>query len=147
MQQVPYDKRYQGVLIRIYNTAISSSFWEMDSSQKITGTPLSLLWVHHAERTDLLGEGSITANTVLILRNQSDYSNVITLLGMYSVKSEHNKKTPERMLSLVTEYIFEQAKEYVKEINLKGEDGKEFVVPECKYTDDYFTRELTWKFE
>jgi hypothetical protein len=148
MQEAPIDERYQGVLIRGHViTAISSSFWSMDSSQKITGTALSLLWVHHAERTTFLGDGTITFNIVLILRNQSDYSNAITLMGTYSAKAELTDKTPERILLFVTEYLFGKAKEYVKAQKLTGSDGKDFKVPECNYTDDFLKREITWKFE
>lgn len=146
MQKAPFDEKYQGVLIRVNNIAITDTFWEMDSSEPITGTALSMLWLHHAQQTNLLGTGSITANIALILRNQSDYSNVIIVLGTYSVMSEHNEKTYERMILLLTEFLFEKAKEYVSENNLKGADSKEFIMPHCGYTDDFFNQELDWKF-
>lgn len=146
MQQAPFDEKYDGILIRVNNMAITDTFWSMDSIQTITGTPLSKLWLHHAEQTDLLGEGSITANITLILRNQSDYSNVIILLGTYSVKSELTEKTYERILLLLSEFLFKKATEYAKQINLKGADGKDFIVPNCGYTDDFFKLELDWNF-
>ncbi len=146
MQQPPFDEKYQGVLIRVNSIAITDTFWKMESSEPITGTPLSKLWIHHAEQTNLLGDGSITANITLILRNQSDYSNVIILLGTCSVKSEHNEKTYERMILLLSEFLFEKAKEYVAETNLKGADNKDFIVPNCNYTDDFFKKELDWSF-
>lgn len=146
MQQAPFDEKYQGVLIRVNSMAITDTFWTMDAKETITGTPLSKLWLHHAERTNLLGDGSITANITLILRNQNDYSNVIILLGTYSVMSEHNEKTYERMILLLSEFLFEKAKEYVVETNLKGVDNKEFLIPNCYYTDDFFKQELDWSF-
>jgi len=146
MQQAPFDEKYQGVLIRVNSLAITDTFWTMDAKETITGTPLSKLWLHHAERTDLLGEGSITANITLILRNQKDYSNVIILLGTYSVMSEHNEKPYERMLLLLSEFLFEKAQKYVTDTNLKGADDKIFLVPHCNYTDDFFKQELDWSF-
>lgn len=146
MQQPPFEEKYQGVLIRVNSIAITDTFWKMESNEPIMGTPLSKLWLHHAERANLLGDGSITANITLILRNQSDYSNVIILLGTCSVMSEHNEKTYERMILLLSEFLFEKAKEYVTDTNLKGADGKDFLVPDCYYTDDFFKQELDWRF-
>ena len=147
MQQAPFDEKYQGILIRVNSMAITDTFWTMDSKETITGTPLSKLWLHHAERTNLLGQGSITANITLILRNQSDNSNVIIILGTYSVMAQHNEKSYERMILLLTEFLFEKAEEYVSEINLKGKDSKLFLVPTCGYTDDFFKEELYWSFQ
>ena len=146
MKQAPFDEKYEGVLIRVNSMAIADTSWKMEVEEPITGTPLSKLWLHHAERANLLGNGSITANITLILRNQSDYSNVIILIGTYSVRSEHNEKSYERMILLLSEFLFEKAKEYVVETNLKGEDSKEFIVPDCGYTDDFFKQELDWSF-
>lgn len=146
MQQTPYDQKYQGVLIHVINLIITDKFWEMDANETITGTPLSKLWLHHAERTDLFREGSITASITLILRNQNDYSNVIIILGTYSVLTENNEVAYERMLLLLSEFLFEKAKEYATDTNLKGADGKDFLMPSCKYTDDYFKHELDWSF-
>lgn len=146
MQQSPFDNKYQGVLIRVDSIAITDTFWKLESTEPITGTPLSKLWLHHAERTNLLGEGSITANITLILRNQSDYSNVIIILATCSVKSEQNEKTYERMMLLLSEFLFEKAKEYVAEKQLKGFDNKDFIVPNCGYTDDFLKEELDWNF-
>ena len=146
MQQAPFDEKYQGVLIRVHSMAITNTFWKMDAKEAITGTALSKLWLHHAEQTNLLGEGSITANITLIIRNQNDYSNVILFLGTYTVMSEHNEKANERMILLLSEFLFEKAKGYATETNLKGADNKEFLVPDCYYTDDFFKQELNWGF-
>lgn len=146
MLQASFDEKYQGLLIRVHSMAITNTFWAMESKEAITGTPFSKLWLHHAERTDLLANGSLTANVTLTLRNQNDYSNVIIILGTYSLNAEHSEMTYERMLLLLSEFLFEKAKEYVVETNLKGADNKEFLVPNCHYTDDFFNKELDWNF-
>lgn len=98
MQQSLFEIKYQGILIGVSSCVITDTFWKMNSNEPITGTPLTKLWLHHAERTNLLGEGCVTANITLTLRNQSDYSNVIILLVTCSVISEKNEKTYERMM-------------------------------------------------
>lgn len=143
----PFDTKYQGVLIRTHNEFMHPSFSEMDSTKMTTGTALSLLWVHHAERTNLIAEGGLTFNIALILRNQSDYSNIITLMGTYSAIDEYKEKTTERILLLLTETLFERIKEYVVSNEIKGQDNLIFEVPECKYTDDSLKKKLTWEFE
>ena len=141
----PFDTKYQGILIRTHSEIMQSSFSKMDSTQSTTA--LSLLWVHHAERTNLISDGGLTFNIALIVRNQSDYSNIITLMGMYSAINQQTEKTPERILLLLTESLFERIKEYVVLNKIKGEDGLDFEVPHCTYTDDSLKRRLTWKFE
>ena len=143
----PFDTKYQGVLIRTHSEFMHPSFSEMDSTQKTTGTSLSLLWVHHAERTNLIGVGGLTFNIALIVRNQSDYSNIITLMGTYSAISEHTEKTPERLLLFITENLFKRIGDYVILNDVKGKDGLCFEVPDCIYSDSSLKRQLTWKFE
>ena len=146
MQKAPFDTKYDGLVIRVNTLAIADNFWEMDAKKPIEGTAFSQLWVHHAARTDLLGDGTITTNIALILRNQSDYSNCIILMTTCSIKSDVVEKS-ERMLSLLTEFLFEKAGEYAVDKDLKGLDQKNFIVPDFRYTDDYFTQELNWSFQ
>ncbi len=116
----PFDTKYQGILIRTHSEFMQSSFSEMDSTQRTTGTALSLLWIHHAERTNLISDGGLTFNIALIVKNQSDYSNIITLMGMYSAISQHTEKAPERILLLLTESLFDRIKDYVALNEIKG---------------------------
>ncbi len=147
MKQAPFDINYDSVLIRISSIAITDTSWPMKSDEIIRGTPKSLLWVHHSEKTNLLGDGSITANITLIIRNQSDYSNVIIILATGTIKPRYPDITYERMLFLFSEYLFSEAERYAKEKSLCGNDNNDFVMPGFGYTDDFFRKELDWKFE
>lgn len=137
MQQAPFDTRRDGVLIRTYSLAFSVPDWEMKSEEPITGVPLSLPWVQDLQRTNLLGDGTLTTSIVLFLRNQNDYSNVLIVLGTYSVVPEQTDMPPEMSIQFLLEYIFEKGGDYIKEKKIKGEDGNDFITPSAfNYSSD-----------
>ncbi|HET9057300.1 MAG TPA: hypothetical protein VFN30_10700 [Chitinophagaceae bacterium] len=138
MQQAPFDVRRDGVLIRTYSLAFSVPNWKMKSSEPVTGVPLSLPWVQDLQRTNLLGDGTLTTSIVLFLRNQSDYSNVLIVLGTHSVIPEQPHITPEMSIQYLLEYLFDIGEEYLKENNIKGDNDEYFITPSpFNYGKDY----------
>ena len=138
MQQAPFDEKYEDLHIWVHNISATHDFWTMDSSDGISGTPLSNVWIHAAVFTDIPTYKDLVTNFALILRNQSDYSNVIILIGTLSIEAALQRVGAPRMLLKMTEFLFDKAELYAKEINLKGKDGKDFIMPSFHYTDDFF---------
>ena len=143
MQQAPFDISRDGILIRTYSLAFSIPNWEIKSEEPITGVPLSLPWVQDLQRTNILGEGTLTTSIVLFLRNQRDYSNVLIILGTYSVLPEQSNIPPEKSIQYLLEYIFEKGEEYIKEKNIKGYDGNDFIIPSAfNYGADFIKTKI-----
>ena len=142
MESINCTKKYQGVKIKFHSFEVTSDFWKMQYDETITGTPLTKLWIHHIEKTNILGEETLTANVTLILRNQSDLSNVIIILTTCSVVSNSYDLSNERILLMLTEFLFENAISYANISQLKGADQKKFVVPQFNYSDEFFKKEI-----
>jgi len=140
MKQAPYLENYQGLELHIHNLAFTNSFWSMFSTNEMEGTAFTKVWVHHAEYTNLIGSRGLTISFTVIVRNQSDNSNVVIVIGSITAKCIGIEKTSRRTLLLVSEFIFSKAEEYVKENNLKGKDEKDFIFPPFLYVDSQFEK-------
>lgn len=139
MQQAPFDEKYESDLhIYTHNLSITDTHWEMDSSDNERGTALSGMWTYWAAFTDIPHYKQLVTDVVLILRNQSDYSNVIMIVGTFSIHSLFERIGGAKMLLRLTEYLFEKGREFAKETDLMGADGKYFIMPSFHYTEDCF---------
>lgn len=139
MQQAPFDERHEVVHIYTYNISFHSDFWTMNSKDKDKGSvSLSRFGTIYERFMDAPDYKQLATDAVLILRNQSDYSNIISIIGTFSIESMHERIGAPRMIFLLADYLFEKAKEYITETNLTGADGKQFIMPAFNYTDDCF---------
>lgn len=139
MQQAPFDEKYESVRIWTHNISFHNDFWIMDSKDESKGSvSLSRFGTIYERFTDIPDYKHLVTDAVLILRNQSDYSNVISIIGTFSIESLFGRIGAPRMLLLLVDYLFEKGASYSKETNLKGKDGKDFLMPTFHYTDDCF---------
>ena len=145
MQKAPFDEKYQGCLIRVHNIALTTDFWDMNSKEDVFSIPYTRIGIYGAKTTDFIGDNEVTANVTLILRNQSDYSNVIILIGIFSINASDKDMTRERMFLIMSQYLFGQCKDYAKNNNIVGSDGKEFLLPVNRYADDKFINYVGWE--
>lgn len=136
MLTAPFERTIEGTNISVSSLAFSNDYWKMDSSDTIRGVSHSLLWCHHQETTAINGK-SLTGNFTFILRNQSDYSNVIIILSTLSAKVTF-PESKQTLLRKMAELLYLQAERYVSEAELKGNDEASFVLPEFNFTDSYF---------
>lgn len=136
------DVKYKGLTVRTHFQVITTAFQEMGFSYLSVETPVSNLWTHAIGVTSLLGNNTITFSVSLILRNQSDLSNILILLGSYSVRDSYNDRTKERIMRISTEYLFDVSNKYLYEKKIKGLNEKDFIAPPMIYTDDYFINDF-----
>ena len=138
MQEVAFDERYEDIQIYSHKLDINAAFWVMDAKDNLKGTAISNVGVYAAAFTDIPNYKELTTDIIIILRNQSDYSNVIILVGTFSVHALFDRIGAPRMLLKLTEYLFKKAETFAKETSLKGKDDKDFSMPKFGYSDDCF---------
>ena len=84
MRQVPFDERFENTHIYTHELKINSAFWIMDSKDEFKGVALSNVGLFNTKFTNTPTNKELVTDIILILRNQSDYSNVIILIGTFS---------------------------------------------------------------
>ena len=136
--------KYEDVLIKVHNMSFTNDFWDKEPENSTFGVILSKMCIYGADKTKFIGHSEVTANVTLIIRNQSDYSNVVILIGIFSICSLTDFKTSERLFLILTDFLFDKSNEYVKEIKLKGKDNKDFAINKHHYSDGHFANEVHW---
>lgn len=133
-----FGETYHDVKIYGHKFSVQDFFWIMDANDDKAGVAYSQVGVFNARVTDIPRYTDITTNMIIILRNQSDYSNVIFLNGSFSIHSLIGDMKPEQMLLRLSEYLYDKCKEYSEETNLKGKDGNDFQMPSFRYSEFHF---------
>lgn len=124
---------FHNVDITVYNLSLIDDYWESDYISQTQGVIYSQLLLN-GETQNVINNGK-DINATLILRNQSDYSNVVILIGIFNLKSDFNS---EKEKVIFVEFLFDEISKYVNNNELKGKDNKKFIIPINHYSYSLF---------